>query len=187
MKKIRRISYNDPGHVHFLTFSCFRRSQAFVEDLACELFAVFLNKSRERQNFDLWAYVFMPDHIHLLIRPRRDEYSMSRILKSIKGPFARRYVEEWKWYNLGRLRLLRIDSSSEPKYRVWQKGGRYDRNLFGPESIKRAIDYIEYNPVRRGFITAVLDWKWSSARERARYIHGILPIDEVNWELIIEE
>jgi hypothetical protein len=48
---------------------------------------------RARHNFSLWAYVIMPNHVHLLLMPRAAEYRISVILKAIKQPVAFRALE----------------------------------------------------------------------------------------------
>jgi putative transposase len=102
---MRRRSFNDPGHAHFLTFSCLQRYRIFEDDQACLLLAVSIDRARVQHEFDLWAYVFMPDHIHLLIRPRRDEYSVSEILRSIKSSFAPQFLSYGQ-------RILSVDAPS---------------------------------------------------------------------------
>jgi len=104
MNKTRHISFNEPGHAHFLTFSCFRRCQLFTDNCACRFLAQSIDRAHDLLEFDLWAYVFMPDHIHLLIRPWQPEYSMPQILSAIKGPFAKRLLKTGK-------RDIHIDSN----------------------------------------------------------------------------
>jgi putative transposase len=48
-------------------------------------------------------------------------------------------------------------------HQFWQKGGGYDRNITEPETLQKTIDYIHFNPVRRGLVERSIDWKWSSA------------------------
>ncbi|GAB4329614.1 MAG: hypothetical protein Kow0074_26180 [Candidatus Zixiibacteriota bacterium] len=38
-------------------------------------------------------------------------------------------------------------------HRLWQAGGGYDRNLYPGDTIWRAIEYIEWNPVTRNLVT----------------------------------
>ena len=40
------------------------------------------------------------------------------------------------------------------KFHFWQAGGGFDRNLWNPEAIDRAINYIEANPVRANLARA---------------------------------
>jgi putative transposase len=184
MSTTRRVSFNESGHAHFLTFSCFRRAQLLADEQASCLLAESVNRARDQHSFDLWAYVFMPDHVHMLIRPRCETYAIAAIFKSIKGPFAKRLIAEWKVRHPPRLRRLELSSENGVTHRVWQRGGGYGRNLFTRDLIRRAIDYVEFNPVRKGLAANPADWRWSSASARGGYGDTDLRIDQVNWELV---
>ena len=75
-----------PGHAHFLTFSCYRRMQLLSKDRTRLWFVEALGKARIKHQFDLWAWVIMPEHIHLLIYPREPLYSTPKVLASLKKP-----------------------------------------------------------------------------------------------------
>ena len=104
---------------------------------------------------------------------------MSRIMRRIKEPFTRRVVESWKLNSPMKLGQLQAKFGSRIVYRFWQPGGGYDRNLFDMEKIKSAIEYIEFNPVRRGLVTDPTDWEWSSSRARNGYKDIPLQIDKL--------
>ncbi|MBD3343516.1 MAG: hypothetical protein GF401_00465 [Chitinivibrionales bacterium] len=72
--------YNTVGHAHELTFCCYHRYDYFSDSIACEIFLTELEKSRKEHEFELWAYVLTPNHVHLLIWPRQNTYDISRIL-----------------------------------------------------------------------------------------------------------
>ena len=142
-----------------------------------------IDRARDLHVFDLWAYVFIPDHVHLLVRPRHAEYSMPQILKTIKGLFAKRLIENWKARHPYRLKRLEIRTPAGIGHRVWQRGGGFDRNLFSHDLIRRAIAYIEDNPVRKGLVSDPTQWIWSSAGARLGHKDVPLHVDAVNWEL----
>ena len=77
-KRCRR--YDDPGHAHALTFSCHRRLPLLSRDRTRKSLVESIDEARVREQFDLWAYVIMPEHVHALIRPREPGYEVSRIL-----------------------------------------------------------------------------------------------------------
>ena len=166
---MKRKYYNVPGHFHYLTFSCYHRKQLPIDPIICHWLAENIDLSRSIEHFYLYSYVFMPEHVHLLIRPTDEEYSMSRIMRRIKEPFTRRVVESWKLNSPMKLGQLQAKFGSRIVYRFWQPGGGYDRNLFDMEKIKSAIEYIEFNPVRRGLVTDPIDWEWFSSRARNGY------------------
>jgi len=39
-----------------------------------------INATGEKYDFAVWAFVLMPEHVHVLLYPRQSEYSLSRIL-----------------------------------------------------------------------------------------------------------
>jgi putative transposase len=155
--------YNVPGDAHALTFSCYERRPFLCRDRSRRWLLDALEAARHRHAFDLWAYVIMPEHVHLLIFPRRDDYAIADILRDIKRPVARhavRYVREHAPAFLARMRDEQPTGSV--RYRFWQRGGGYDRNLVRPRTIHETIAYIHANPVRRGLVEVPEAWSWSS-------------------------
>jgi putative transposase len=107
----------------------------------------------------------MPEHVHLLIYPLRDVYSISGILLDMKRPVARQAVRFVRAQAPGFLKMMRDEQpNGEVAYRFWQRGGGYDRNLVNTKTVHATIDYIHANPVRRGLADTPEDWPWSSAR-----------------------
>jgi putative transposase len=184
---MRRQSFNLAGHAHFLTFTCFNRCQILADPGACQLLARSINDARDRLHFALWADVFMPDHVHLLPMPCEVEYSISAILKRIKGPFAKRLADEWRTNQPHHLRRLEAESGTGVAIRIWQRGGGFDRNLFTRERICSAVEYIEANPVRKGFVANPADWKWSSAAARAGVRDVPIHVDPISWDEVRPE
>ncbi|MFG0329908.1 MAG: transposase [Phycisphaerales bacterium] len=111
--------------------------------------------------FEIWAFVLMPEHAHLVVHPVEPSYSIGAFLAAVKRPVAgaaRRHLE-----STGRDDWLdRLTTSG--RFRFWQPGGGHDRNIWSPRVLWNAIEYIHANPVRRGLVGRVTDWRWSSAR-----------------------
>ena len=61
----RRISYDEPGHAHELTFSCYGRLPLLSKDRTRLWLIEALDVARQRWAFELWAYVIMPEHAHM--------------------------------------------------------------------------------------------------------------------------
>ncbi len=159
----RRPVINEPGHAHELTFSCFRRLQLLKAEQTCEWLADSINEARRELNFLLWAYVFMPEHVHLIVYPQQPNYDVSQILKRIKEPVGRKAVKFLRESSPDWLPRITVQRGKRRERRFWQAGGGYDRNAQEATTILAMIDYIHANPVRRGLVTLAEDWKWSSA------------------------
>jgi len=96
LRSMRRPAVNEPGHAHELTFCCFRRYAFLQSERTCQRLAESLEEARRKMGFALWAYVFMPEHVHVLIHPHCLGYDIGIILKQIKEPIGLR-PEDWKW------------------------------------------------------------------------------------------
>jgi putative transposase len=177
--------YHEPGDLHELTFSCYKRQPLLTNDEWRQQLARCIDEAGQKYEFNLAAFVFMPEHVHLLVVPTGDVPRIDQYLAHVKQPFS-------KWV---KQRLLEMKSSSVDRltvherpgktcFRFWQEGPGYDRNLTTPAVIEAAIDYIHMNPVRRGLVKRAIDWKWSSAswylldpprqqRPGLPFIHGL--------------
>jgi putative transposase len=174
----RRRQYNRPGDAHELTFSCHRRLPLLSKDRTREWFIEALSRARLHWQFDLWAYVIMPEHAHVLLLPRRPEYDIGAIWKAIKLSVSRRAMDflrvnapQW----LERLKVVWPTGRTE--YHFWLQGGGYDRNIDNPRTAWRSVLYMHNNPVRRGLVANPEDWYWSSARWYAGFGDAKLAMD----------
>ena len=161
----QRRSDNIPWHAHELTFTCFRGLPLLSSDRTRRWLVESLRLARRTHELDLWAYVIMPEHVHILLWPRRAQYEMAAILKTIKQSVsqrAMRYLRSEAPHWLDRLAVARGPGRVE--HRFWQAGGGYDRNMVEPATIALCIKYIHDNPIARGLVECATDWIWSSAR-----------------------
>src|SRR6185369_2039841 len=94
-KRVRH--FNEPGHYHELTFSCFRRLPLLTHDPLCCLLSQSLDRAMSQQGFCLLAFVYMPEHVHLLVFPVTPTARFEQLLFAIKRPFSYRvkqYLEQ---------------------------------------------------------------------------------------------
>ena len=88
---------------------------------------------------------------------------MALIRQAIKEPIGRCAIEyleanspEWL-ARVTRRRGRRVERL------FWQSGGGFDENIDDPATLRKVIEYIHENPVRRGLVARAKEWKWSSA------------------------
>ena len=102
----------------------------------------------ERRFYRLCAWVVMPNHVHLLIRPLAP---VPVPMRGLKGSTAR---------NANRI----LGRTGQP---FWQDES-FDRYLRRSSQIERTIDYIENNPVSARLVYSPDGWPWSSADWQAK-------------------
>lgn len=63
--------YTGQGNLHFITFTCYQHRRFLQSVRSRNLTVEILGQVRDRYQFALIGYVFMPDHVHLLISEPR--------------------------------------------------------------------------------------------------------------------
>jgi putative transposase len=138
-----------------------------------------IDAARTKVSFLLWAYVFMPDHAHIVVWPTDEQYPISSILKEIKSPVGSQAIEFLAENAPHWLPKITRTRGQKTESLFWQSGGGYDRNVIVPKTLLKMIDYIHANPVRRQLVERPCDWKWSSAAWYADRSPGPLAIDPI--------
>jgi len=158
-KKLKRRKVKDG--IRFLTFSCFRREQLLGTPRWRDNFANLIEVTRQKFQFLMIAWVIMPEHVHLLIRPPLGQDDIVKPLTWLKRESGKAAIGRWRALKAPVLHKLKTPSG---RYQYWQDGGGYDRNLHSRDEIVEKANYIHNNPVTRGLVTRPCDWPWSSAR-----------------------
>lgn len=174
-KKVQH--FDEPSDAHFLTFSCYRRMTLLSKDRTRWWLADAISAAREKHRFDLWAWVFMPEHVHLLIWPRHAGYKIDGILANVKRPVGQNSIRWLKRNCPTFLSRLTVRNRNRTYHRFWQAGPGQDRNVFDVATAYQIVEYIHNNPVQRGLVTRPEAWPWSSAADWAGKEDAILKID----------
>lgn len=172
--KLVRI-YGD-GHLHFITFSCYRKQKLLSSVGARNLFVKVLAEVRKRYEFSLIGYVVMPEHVHLLIgEPKKGD--PSKVIQALKQSVSRslRSTEKRKSAS-NQTKLGFVVAKGFPH--LWQRRF-YDFNVWSPEKKLEKLKYMHFNPVKRGLVKDPNDWPWSSYGFYGGRDNGLVKID---WE-----
>jgi putative transposase len=150
--------YQRAESLHFITFSCFHRLPYLSGPAAKSEVEEILEQTRARHQACLYAYVLMPEHMHLLIN-EPPGILLGQFLKVVKQATARKLKGEREHF--------------------WQ--ARYfDRNVRGEEARTEVIQYIHRNPVKRGLVRTPEEFAWSSFNHYCSGIQGAVTI-ESEW------
>ena len=117
-----------------------------------------LEQTRAKHHARVYAYVLMPEHVHLLVN-EPPQMILAQFLKAVKQMTSRklRGAREKFWQN---------------RY--------YDSNVYGEQARSEVIRYIHRNPVKRGLVAKPEDWPWSSFLHYATGAAGTVEI-ESQW------
>ena len=81
--------YHEPGDLHELTFSCYHQLPLLTNDAWRRQLARSLDLAGEEFKIELAAFVFMPDHVHLLVAPIGPDPAIDQYLAQTKQPFSK--------------------------------------------------------------------------------------------------
>jgi len=76
--------YEDVVTVHELAFSCYRQVPLLTNDVWRQMLSESITRATDRHGFQLIAFVYMPEHVHLLVLPTRQKSSISSLLKAFR-------------------------------------------------------------------------------------------------------
>ena len=150
--------FQNAESLHFIPFSCFHRLPLPEAPGARETFEAVLEETRAHHRARVYAYVPMPEHVHLLVN-EPPQILLAQFLKVVKQRTSRKLRGERK--------------------KFWQDR-TYDSNVRGEKARSEVIRYIHRNPVKRRLVEKPEDWPWSSFRHYATGVNGTVEI-ESQW------
>ena len=156
-----QISRTSP--VYYLTSVAQHRLPIFRTDKMKEVVCNALDEARRSAGFLIFAYVVMPDHLHLLTSNAK---STSETLRYTNGIVAKRVIDYLK-ENIFEscLEKLRIHvREREHKHSVFQHHPNAFE-IYGEDKMMEKVNYIHMNPVRAELVKIPDDYRFSSSRQ----------------------
>lgn len=142
MARIARIVV--PGCAYHVTHRGNRRGEIFPRDGDQDLYEALLREYAHRHELEIWAYCWMPNHVHLVVVAHRTD-SLSRAI----GVAHRRYSRS-------------INRRNDWTGHLW--ANRFYSTPLDSAHLLLAVRYVELNPVRAGLTRTAEEYAWSSAR-----------------------
>jgi REP element-mobilizing transposase RayT len=175
-----RVSKDTPAF--YLTSVAKDRLPVFRTNAIAKITCDAISEARNSGNFLIFAYVIMPDHLHLVTDSNRKSKDIHRF---VNGIVSRRVIDHLKSSgyseSLNKLRTMRSDGS---QYSLWQHHPD-TRLLWNEEMLWQRIQHTHLNPVRAGLVEHPNEWRWSSVRIFSKRHSKNEPLevdmDKVEW------
>lgn len=160
-----------PGLPHHVTQRGNGRARTFFSDADYRLYRDLLAEHTSAAGVEVWAWVLMPNHVHLILVPR-DADGLRRAL----APVHRYYA--------GHVHMRQQRSGH-----FWQ--GRFGCVAMDEEHLGAALRYVALNPVRARLCKRATDWPWSSVHAHLGRKDGLTEREPVlsrypNFRALIE-
>jgi REP element-mobilizing transposase RayT len=161
----------DQAGLYFLTFQVVDWVDIFTRQVYRDIVIDSFKYAIENKGFQLFAYVIMSNHIHLIANSEIGrlsstigdikKFTCKRIIDTIQSISESR--SEWM---LNRFEFKAAQHKRNKGYQVWTHEN-HAIYLYSPEFIAEKLEYIHQNPVRAGIVINPEDYLYSSARNYA--------------------
>ncbi|ARV11916.1 transposase [Gilvibacter sp. SZ-19] len=181
----RKYKFHNPTAAYFVSFATVNWVDVFTRAVYFNVLAKSLSFCRANKGMEVYAFCFMPSHVHLIFRSKHGEHSSllrdfkrftsKQLLETIQS-HSRESRKEWL---LSMFSIAAKGNNDVWHFQFWQHHN-HPIELWSNKVIKQKLDYIHNNPVKAGFVTKPSHWKWSSARNFSGK-GSILEIDEIGF------
>lgn len=150
-----------------------------IETVTCNALA----ESRHSGRFFLFAYVIMPDHLHVLTDGARKP---SDVLRFIKGIISRRVIGFLKErdYKSSLEKLRHEKHSRHYEHSLWEHHSNV-MLMTSENAFMQRVHYTHQNPVRSGLVERAEEYRWSSVRcwnkRMAEDEPLMMDIEQIKW------
>lgn len=157
----------------FVTNSVVNHVPVFQIDRYAKIVMGSLAYCTEQQWFELYIYVLMPNHIHLILKVN-EKHSIEQILRDFKKFTAQQILLTMRGSSPKMLLNFQVNTSKQ-RFNLWMRNVDI-KNVLTPAFLLQKAEYIHQNPVRAEWadsleIQSPEDYEYSSARF---YLGGVM-------------
>ena len=135
--------------VYHITIRGIDKQNIFLDEYDKNKFISILKETKEKYNYEIYAYCLMDNHVHLVIYDK--EQKISKIMQSIEISYV--FYFNMKYDRIGHLFQDRF----------------FSKKVEDREYLKMVCRYIHQNPLKAG-IGKTEKYRWSSYKEYIQFV-----------------
>ena len=151
---------------YFLTCTVVGWLPIFTRPEAVEIIYGSWRFLQRERGFQLFGYVILENHLHLVARAP----DLADVMQRFKSFTARQVIALLEQHSarvlLRQLRLFKLQHKTESTHQVWQEGS-HPEQMQNDDMMRQKLTYVHDNPVKRGYVDDPVHWRYSSARNYA--------------------
>ncbi len=173
----------DQQAVYYLTFQVVGWADVFSRKKYRDIIIESLNYCRSNKGLELFAYVIMTNHVHLICRSKHAQ--LSSTIRDLKKYTSKQIMNEISDNpKESRKEWLEIVFKYHAKFnkrlgarQLWSHEN-HAVELHNTDLLQSKLNYIHQNPVRAAWVENAEDYLYSSARNYTE-LDGLLQIDQM--------
>jgi REP element-mobilizing transposase RayT len=150
----------------YITAVCKDRLPVFRTDVLKKVVCQAFSDARSSGEFSIFAYVIMPDHIHIITDGRIKPSQVLRFIKGVSAHHVIKYLKEGG-YQSSLDKLAQAERDKQHRHSLWEADSNV-LHLTSESMFMQKVNYIHLNPVRAEIVERAIDYRWSSVRYWAR-------------------
>ncbi len=163
-----RFKFYEDQFPYFISSSIVNGITLFNDFELTKIILSSLHFIQENFRVTVYAYVIMPNHIHLILKSE----NLPDYIRRFKSFTAKEIIRKLKQMNeyeiLNELRRAKLKHKRQSQFQVWNEGV-HPMQIYNYWFMEQKLNYIHQNPVKAGLVNKPEDWEFSSARN---YIRG---------------
>ncbi|MCP4705779.1 MAG: hypothetical protein GY865_14365 [candidate division Zixibacteria bacterium] len=156
-----KLKHYDIGrYSRFITFCTHNRIPILNDEVYCNIILDSIRTARETQSFKMIGYVFMPEHIHLVIIPE-EGLPVGQLVGKIKELSSKEIHKILKLNKPELQSRFTVVRNRLERFSLWQRRC-FDYNCRSESSMWEKVNYCHNNPVARKIVRSPGEWQYSS-------------------------
>ena len=173
----------DQSAVYYITLQIVEWADIFTRKIYRDIVVNSLKYCQNEKGLEIYAYVIMSNHIHLIVRSSKDD--LSGTLRDFKSFTSKEIIKAILEINESRrdwlLMIFKYAANKHKRnstYQLWTHENHAEE-MFSNKFIMQKLDYIHDNPVRSGIVVIPEEYLYSSARNYAG-LESVIDIIEIS-------
>jgi REP element-mobilizing transposase RayT len=156
----------DNSFPHFFTCTIVEWLPIFTRTESVQILLDSWSFLQREGRIKLFAFVVLENHTHFVASGD----TLSEQIGDFKSYTARRLIDLLESTGaktiLEQLSFRKAKHKHDRRYQLWQEGS-HPQQIIDEAMMWQKIEYIHYNPVKRGYVNDPIHWRYSSARNYA--------------------
>jgi putative transposase len=161
-----RYRIRSPHHPHFFTCTVVNWITLFNDPETVKIILDSWSFLQDQDRLKLYGYVILENHLHFIA----ESSDLGKEVANFKSFTASKILallqKNSRTYLLDQLHRSKQHHKHDRIFQVWQEGS-HPEMILSDEMLIQKLEYMHFNPVRRGYVDDPSYWRFSSAANYA--------------------
>jgi len=177
----------DQSKAYYLTFTVVGWIDVFSRKIYRDIFIESLRYCQQNKGLNIYAYVIVTNHVHLLASCEND--NLSDVIRDLKKFTSKKIIDAIQTEAESRrnwmMNLFSFEAKNHTRnknYQFWIQEN-HPEEIYSNKFITQKVQYIHNNPIRAGIVEHPENYLYSSARNYAE-MNSLLDVIKVDLSYV---